>query len=176
MLALTPGRDRGPLLEAVANTDKPMPLDKFLNQRPEVIDSAGRTLYRAYSFALVQMLTSGSNDPRRMARYIMDLSDGSNESLANLKSHFPCFADDAEKAWELALDRVKNFDPNTLLTFVEADRRLDELLHLKISETNKRDKVETLEELAQRKISPADKIAMNQLNHDLLLFVAQSNP
>ena len=176
ILALAPGRDRGPLLEALSNTDKPMSLEKFLNQRAGVIDSAGRTLYRAYSFALVQMLTAGPDDPRRLAHYIVDLVDGSNEPLTILKSHFPCFAGDAEKVWQSALRRLKNLDTNELLTFLEADRRLDELLHLKISETNKPGKVATLEDLSRRKISTDEKIALNQLNHDLLLFVVQSNP
>src|SRR5436189_6033439 len=56
VLALAPGRDRGPLIEAVGNTEKPLPLEKFLRQRPDLVDSAGRTLYRAYAFALMQML------------------------------------------------------------------------------------------------------------------------
>jgi len=176
MLALAPGRERGPLLKALANTEKPMPLDKFLNQRAEITDSAGRTLYEAYSFALVQMLTAGSDDPRRLAQYIVDLSEGPNEPLTNLKSHFPCFGRDAEKTWQAALSRCKSFESNELLTFVHADRHLEELLHVKISETNKPGKVEALEELAQHKISPGEKIALNQLNRDLLLFVAQSNP
>ena len=34
VLALTPGRDRGPLIEAIGNTEKPLPLEKFLGQRP----------------------------------------------------------------------------------------------------------------------------------------------
>src|SRR5215467_5456206 len=33
-LALTPGRDRGQLIEAVANTEKPLPLEKLLRQHP----------------------------------------------------------------------------------------------------------------------------------------------
>src|SRR5215475_12750510 len=56
VLALTPGRDRGPLIEAIGNTGKPLSLEKFLSQGPGLVDSTGRTLYRAYSFALVQML------------------------------------------------------------------------------------------------------------------------
>src|SRR5512132_2620581 len=50
-LALSPGRDRGPLLEAVGNAVQPLPLEKFLRQRPGLVDSAGRTLYRGYAFA-----------------------------------------------------------------------------------------------------------------------------
>src|SRR5881227_852203 len=44
-LALAPGRDRGPLIEAVANTEKPLSLEKFLRQRPGLLGSMGRTLY-----------------------------------------------------------------------------------------------------------------------------------
>src|SRR4051812_30848891 len=54
-LALAPGRERGPLIEALGNTEKALPLDKFLRQRVELLDSAGRSLYRAYAFALLQM-------------------------------------------------------------------------------------------------------------------------
>jgi hypothetical protein len=176
ILALAPGRDRGPLLNALATTEKPVPLENFLHQRPEVFDSAGRTLYRAYSFVLVQMLTAESDDPARMAHYILDLSEASSEPLTALRSHFPCLAGDAEKAWQIALRRLSGLEPNELLTFAEAERRLDELLHMKISETNKPSKVETLEGLAQHKLSPGEKAALNQVNHDLLLFVAQSNP
>ena len=37
VLALTPGRDRGPLIEAIGNTGKPLPLEKFLGQRPGLL-------------------------------------------------------------------------------------------------------------------------------------------
>src|SRR5437773_8227136 len=33
VLALAPGRDRGPLIEALVNTGTPLPLEKFLRQR-----------------------------------------------------------------------------------------------------------------------------------------------
>jgi len=60
-LALAPGRDRGPFIEALGNPEKPLPLEKFLRQRPGFLDSTGRTLYRAYAFALVQMLLDGKD-------------------------------------------------------------------------------------------------------------------
>jgi len=55
-LALAPGCERGPLIEAIVNTEKPLPLEKFLQQRLGILDSTGRTLFCAYAFALVQML------------------------------------------------------------------------------------------------------------------------
>src|SRR5215471_200721 len=69
VLALAPERDHGPLIEAISNTEKPLPLEKFLDQRPGLVDSTGRTLYRAYSFALVQMLLDGKNGGTQLAKY-----------------------------------------------------------------------------------------------------------
>jgi hypothetical protein len=176
MLALTPGRDRGPLIEAIGNTEKPLPLDKFLGQRPGLVDSTGRTLYRAYSFALVQMLLDGKNGGTQLAKYIDHLSDSSNDPLEDLKAQFPLLADDADRTWQLALNRLKNLQPFRLLTFAESERRLDELLSLKISEPNKPVKLVRLEELAQHKLSASEKMALDQLKRDLMFFVPQTNP
>ena len=176
VLALGPGRDRGDLMQALAAADKPLPLEKFLRQRPELLDSAGRALYRAYSFALVQMLSDGRDGPARLAKYIGDLSDASDEPLGNLRAHFPFLVGDAERSWQSTLDRLRNFQISQLLTFAESERRLDELLRVKISQTNNPTKIAALDEFAQRKISPGEKMALSQLSRDLLVFVAQANP
>src|SRR4029453_6934170 len=136
-LALAPGRDRGPLIEAVGNPERPLPLEKFLRQRPEVLGSTGRTLYRAYAFALVQMLLDGKNGGAQLAKYIDHLYDSSNDPLADLKAQFPLLADDAERTWQLALNRLKSLQTFRLLTFAESEQRLDELLRVKISEPKK---------------------------------------
>ena len=59
-LALTPGRERGVLMEALSTTDKGRSLEEFLGQRFDVLDSAGRILYQAYSVALIQWLLDES--------------------------------------------------------------------------------------------------------------------
>src|SRR6266516_1623536 len=56
VLALAAERDRGPLVEALSLSDKGVSLEEFLRQRPGLLDSAGRLLYRAYSCALVKLL------------------------------------------------------------------------------------------------------------------------
>src|SRR3954453_22548911 len=94
-LALTPGRDGGPFIEAIANTEKHLPLEKFLRQRPELLDSTGRALYRAYAFALMQMLLERKNGERQLAQYIDHLYGSSNDPLASLEAQFPALADDA---------------------------------------------------------------------------------
>jgi hypothetical protein len=176
VLALTPGRDRGYLIEALTTADKAVPLEKFLHQRPGVLDSAGRVLYRAYSFALVEMLIDGKNGTARLAQYLDDLTGASSEPLANLKAHFPFLVGDAERSWQLTLRRLRNFQTYQLLTFTESEQRLDELLRVKIPEANKPAKVAALDDFAQRKISPSEKMALNELGHDLLVFVAQAHP
>ena len=176
VVALAPGRDRGNLVEALTAANKTVPLETFLRQRPELLDSAGRVLYRSYSFALVQMLSDGRDGPARLAKYIGDLSDASDEPLGNLKAHFPVLVSDAERSWQSTLDRLRNFQISQLLTFAESERRLDELLRVKISQTNNPTKIAALDEFAQRKISPGEKMALSQLSRDLLVFVAQANP
>jgi hypothetical protein len=175
-LALSPGRDRGPLIEAVGNTEKPLPLEKFLRQRPGLIDSAGRTLYRAYAFALIQMLLDEKNGGTQLAKYIDHLSDSSNDPLADLKAQFPVLADDAERTWQLGLSRLKSRQTFRLLTFAESEQRLDELLRVKISEPKKPVKLVRLDELTQHKLSASEKMALDQLKRDLMFLVPQTNP
>lgn len=176
VLALAPGRDREYLLEALTTANKTVPLETFLRQRPELLDSAGRVLYRAHSFALVQMLVDGRDGPGRLAQYIAHLPDASNEPVTNLKAHFPFLVADAEGSWQSTLRRTRNFQTYQLLTFAESDQRLAELLSRKISQANKPAKVATLDDLAKRKISPDEKMALGQLDRDLLVFVTQANP
>src|SRR6266571_8336239 len=86
VLALTPGRDRAPLVEALSVSQKTMSLEEFLRQRPELLDSAGRMLYRACSFALVQFLVDGIEGRTRLARYIDKLPNASNDPVSDLKA------------------------------------------------------------------------------------------
>lgn len=176
VLALSPGRDRGPLIEAIVNTERPLSLENFLRQPREVLGSTGRTLYRAYSFVFVQMLLDGKNGASRLAQYIDHLSDSSNDSLADLKGRFPSLAGGADGVWQLALTQLKNLQTFRLLTFAESDGRFDDLLRIKISEPNKPVKTVRLDQLAQHKPSTSEKMALDQLKRDLLLFVPQANP
>src|SRR5205814_3614393 len=84
----------------------PLALKKFLHQRPSIFDSSGRTLYRAYSFALVQMLLSEKDGAARLTQYIDHLSASSNDPLADLEAQFGFLADDAERTWQLALKQL----------------------------------------------------------------------
>jgi hypothetical protein len=160
----------------VAGPEKPLPLAKFLGQRPGFVDSTGRTLYRAYSFALVQMLLDGKTGGTQLTKYIDHLSDSSNDPLEDLKAQFPLLADDAERTWQVALNHLKSLQTFRLLTFAESERRLAELLSLKIAEPNKPVRLVRLEELTQHKLSTSEKMALDQLKRDLMFVVTQINP
>src|SRR5262249_45660701 len=93
-LALPPGRERKTLVEALSTTDKGKSLEEFLGQRFELLDSAGRVLYQAYSVALVQLLLEEGGGRTRLARYIANLSHASNDPVADLKASFPQLRED----------------------------------------------------------------------------------
>jgi hypothetical protein len=173
VLALTPGRDRAQLVEALSVSEKTMSLEEFLRQRPDQLDSAGRMLYRARSFALVQLLVDGVEGRTRLARYIDSLSNASNDPAADLKAQFPVLAGNTEKTWQSALTRARGAQNYQLLTFIESERQLDELLRVKIPNT---EKSLDLSGLAGRKASAAEKVALTELARTLLLFIGQANP
>src|SRR6266705_3051123 len=173
VLAFAPGPDRGSLIEALSLSDKAMSLEKFLRQRPGLLDSAGRLLYRAYSLALVQFLIDGPDGRSRLTRYIGSLSHASNDPLADLKAQFPSLASNPEKTWQSAITRASGVQSYQLLTFAESERRLDELLHARIPETGK---PVDLSALARQKASASEKVALNQLSQSLFVLIGQANP
>jgi len=175
-LALAPGHDRGQFVEALTATENTPTLEKFLQQRPAILDSAGRVLYRAYALALVQMLLQPKDGAARLGQYIGRLSDASNDPLTDLKAQFPVLRSDAEEIWQSSLRQLRDFHAYQLLPFGESERRLGELLQVKVSEANRPPKLSTLSELAQRKPSANEKMALNDLSHELLVFVVQANP
>jgi len=176
VLALTPGRDRGPLVEAVLLSDKIVPLEEFLRQCPALLDSPARLLYRAHAFALVQLIVDAADGRSRLARYIDNLSRASNDPFADLKAQFPILGDDAEKTWRSSVAELNAAQNYQLLTFIETERRLEELLRAKTSKVGRSTNAIQLEDLWQRKISPTERPTLIRLNQDLLLLAARANP
>jgi hypothetical protein len=177
-LALTPGREREVVVEALSATDKGKSLEEFLGQRFDLLDSAGGTLYRAYSIALVQLLLD-EGGRARLARYIANLSHASNDPVADLKARFPQLREDLEKKWRLAVARLDRHQTYQLLTFAESERRLDELLQIKISDgsrNHEQQKTADLGELARRNASRDEKAALNQMSQALLLLIGTAHP
>ena len=111
------------------------PLEKFLHQRPELLDAPGRLLYRAYSIALVDLLSHAPEGRAQLARFIGELRSTPNDPMEELRNHFPGLlgsGDGAEKVWERQIARLATEQPYQLLTSAETERKLDEALRLKV--------------------------------------------
>ncbi|HEU0274824.1 MAG TPA: hypothetical protein VFQ83_09890 [Candidatus Udaeobacter sp.] len=179
VLALTPGRERSALVQALSSIDKQQSLEGFLRQRFELLNSAGRMLYRARSVALVQLLLDEGGGRARLARYIVNLSNASNDPVADLKARFPQLRENLEKKWQSMVARLSEHQTYQLLTFIETEQRLDELLQIKISDGSRSGselKTVNLDELARRKASPDEKAAVSQMSQTLLLLIGNAHP
>jgi hypothetical protein len=177
-LALTPGRERESLVHALSTTDKARFLEEFLGQRFELLDSAGRTLYRAYSVALVRLLLDEGGDRARLGRYISNLSHASNDPVADLKARFPQLREELEKKWRSMVAQLSEHQTYQL-SFAESEQRLDELLQIKIPDSSPnrgQPKPANLGELSRRKLSPEEKAAVDRMSRALLLLVGTAHP
>ena len=130
-------RDRvSAILATPAAAKNILPLEKFVAQRPELLDAPGRNLYRAYAFALVDLLRRDPDGPQRLAQFILHLPTSSNDPMAELRNYFPRLfqSDGAERAWQNHVVLLARDQPYQLLGSGETERRLDALLRLKISD------------------------------------------
>ena len=166
LLASAPGHDRDSLVQALDAAGSVTPLKDFLTQRVDQLDSPGRQLYRGYAFAIVQLLLQRENG-RALAQYINSLPHGSNDAAADLRRQFPELTGaDANSVWKSEVARVKLELDHQLFTFDETNRQLQSLVASKPS----------LHDMAQRKLSTADKTALVRLKFELLLLASRANP
>jgi hypothetical protein len=163
LLALTPNRDRSAMINALAVPERIPSLDEFLRERPELLDPVAQSLYRAYSFALVQLL---AESPPRLSRYIDDLASTSNDPLADLQKSFPRLAGkEAENLWKSKIASVKELDRTDLLTYWQTNEKLDALLRSL-----------PLEDFCQKKLGTEQKLSIKKFGEQLLLLAARANP
>jgi hypothetical protein len=154
-----------------------LPLKDFLRQRPEAIDRPGRSLYGAYSFALVDLLIHSPEGRAGLTRFIADIPSASDDPMANLGSHFPELsnATSAENAWSLHIARLAIRQPFQLLGAEETEQKLDELLTLRLSEASSERKYQ-LEEFSKLVRNGRSKIALTQCSRDLSVLATRANP
>lgn len=171
-------RDRMAAILAVPAAAKNiLPLEKFLEQRPELLDGAGRNLYRAYAFALVDLLSRSPDGPGRLTQFLFDLPASSNDRMGELKKHFPGLFDSeqAETTWQKQVARISADQPYQLLGSAETERRLDAALRLKLVDRDK----EKSYELAQFPVFLKNKSAkktLGALAHDLSVLATRAHP
>jgi hypothetical protein len=165
------------ILAMLISAKNVLPLEKFLAQRPGLLDAPARTIYRAYSFALVDLLSRAPDGPRRLGQLILDLPASSNDPLTELRSHFPGLfeSDNAEATWEKQITHIASDQSYHLLGSAETERRLDELLRLKIADGSG----EKIYQLAQFPIFLKQKPAKSRLEslaQQLRVLAARAHP
>ena len=165
------------LLFAPARSGNVWPLHRFLLQQPELLDAAARHLYRAYSFALLDLLKRSANGPQRLNQFILDLPRASNDPMAELREHFPEVfgAESAETIWQQHLARFAMEQPYQLLSSAETERRLEETVRLRISDRGS----EMSFELAQFPVFLKEKAAgsaLTELAGNLTALATRAHP
>ena len=176
LLALTPNRDRASLINALAVSERVTPLNEFLRERPELLDPAGRLLYRAYSLALVQLLIESGDGHARLGHYIDNLSFSSNDPQRDLEAVFPQLAGNDEKFWKSKIADIKSSGRADLLTFSQTEEKLADLLRTKFPSADDRDKSVPLEDLYQKKPTSTQRLALQKFSQELMLLAAHANP
>ncbi len=165
-------------LAAPAAAQKLLSLEEFLQQRPELLEASGRSLYGAYSVALVELLTRLPNGRQRLARFISDLPAASNDAVADLRTHFPELIDatgGSKKAWISHIARLAVRQSGQLLSGPETERILHEMLSLRISNAVSEKKYD-LHEFPAFLREPSARPALTSLDRTLSAFVARANP
>ena len=94
---LAPAEFGAPLRNLVA-AHKIISLQDFLGQRPELLDSPSREIYRAYSYALVSLLTNGPEDSRSSSPIFPEASGDSSDLIGHFKK-FDGSIENAERVW-----------------------------------------------------------------------------
>jgi hypothetical protein len=155
-----------------------LPLAEFLRLRKcSRLDGPGRLLYEAYSFALVELLTRTPDGRGRLARFFADIPSASNDPMANLGTHFPELSDAkiAEKAWSLHISQLAVGGPFQLLSAEETEKKLSELLVLRISDAGSK-KEYHLDEFEKFIRNASAKVTLIQCSRDLSILATRANP
>jgi hypothetical protein len=165
------------VLRTAVTARKIAPLEEFLRQRPDLFDAPGRSLYRAYSFALVELLLHGPEGRRGLARFLTNRPAASNDPMADLRTDFPELsnASSAEKAWSLHIERLATGQSFLLLSAAETEQKLDELLIVRICGAGPERKC-SLDELPKFIRDASSKLALAQLSRDLRVLATRANP
>jgi hypothetical protein len=175
LLLSAPNRSHAAFVGALSVAQGGISLAEFLDQHPDSLDSAGKQLYRAYSFVLVQLLMESPNGRVRLGRYIDNLAFASNDSLADLRAAFPEIRG-WEKTWKSEIVEIETSPDQGLLTFSQSEERLSEIVKAKLPTAHGRRKTLSLEDSSRSKPSSGQQLALQKLGQQLLLLAARANP
>ncbi len=172
ILVLASSGDRSSLARALVASGQVISLEDFLKQRPQLLDSAGRSLYRAYSFVLVQLL---AEHPRELGRYVDNLASNSDD-FAGLQKSFPQPGGrDLDAAWKSQVAATKNSMEREILSFSQSEEKLDALMRTKFTAA-KGDETLSLENVSRTYPTPKQRLELKKFGQELLLLATRVNP
>lgn len=181
-LAVKEGQDPGVLAQALrtsASSENIIPLEEFLRQRPALLDSPSRAVYRAHAAAFLSLLINLPEGRRRLARFLADLPQSSNDASAELRSHFPVLGanpEEMQKNWTAQVVRFGASENFRLLGVDETERELAQLLRVELRQTDQTASSYSLEEFSRFIHEPAARGALEILGQRLLVFSGRVNP
>jgi len=181
MLTLGTDRDSRAIAEtlgAFVASGNITPLEELLRQRPDLLESPSRVVYRAHAAALLSMLAEGPGGRIRLARFLTDLPASGSDPVADLVAHFPALGDSTEqlqKNWTLAVTRLAASERYRLLGCEETERQLALTLRVEIPGRD-RSSTYALEEFPRFVRAAAAIAALQRLTQELLLLSGRANP
>ncbi len=179
LIARQPNEERSRTIKSlstVAAANKIAPLADVLAQRSELLNPSSRAIYRAYSLALVETLTSGAGSGPRFGAMIKDLTALSLDPLAVIAAHFPPFAHDVGLAWDAAIKRLLLQAKDRLLSVAETEAELDRLLALRVATKTKPARNYRLDDFAAFIREPGAPDALQQASRDFVVLGTRANP
>jgi hypothetical protein len=165
----------GARLKNLVATNKDISLQNFLRQRPEMLDSPSRDIYRSYSYALVSLLSRS----KLLPKYITDLAHSPNDTLSDLLAHFPKLGgsiESAERAWKIKVAELAGSTSYELLTVAETERRLETLLHFQFPASKDPEEFWNFENFSTFMRLPGRSFVLNRVTEDLIVLGARANP
>lgn len=183
MLAIRREGDTTALVDALApavTTEKIIPLAEFLRQKPALLESPSRIVYRAYAVTLISLLKDGAGGRERLTMFVTNLATASNDPFADL---LPLFsqtgsdgADKMQAVWKAAVLRFSRREGFQLFAVEETERQLADLLRVEIPKAGQTAAIYSLEEFPNFIREPAAKPALQRLMSGLSAFSVRVNP
>lgn len=146
---------------------KAFSLDEFLRTDPDSLDTISRTLYCAYSVALIEQIVRLPDGRERLARFIVDSEKASKNCAEQFRKHFPLVTG------VTGVSRQSIASP--ILSAEETERRLEQILNHTIPDAVSGRKY-SLDEFPVFLRDPAAKRVLVHLGRDLRLLEARAQP
>jgi hypothetical protein len=165
------------LLQSIVSGNRIASLTEIVRQRRAQLDAPSKKFFDAYARVLVQMLLRAPGGRAKLRRYIGDLAVAPNDSLADLRVHFPeTLGRSSRKWWTLSVARLSVADRFENLSAPETAAELDRALQFRIQAPDGAAHDYSLGDYQTFRRLPGYRAALQSVSRKLLLLSARSHP